>query len=157
MDAHGEALPEGLRRVGTLVQHLKLTRRIHVHPQRAWQIARHQRDPAGQAVTRPATWKSVRHHFGITAFGINCRHQGRRQRPIPEHNESESGQQELYFVHRGSVRVTLDGEQHEAAEGAMIAIEPEVSRKIESTSSPTTLVAIGGTPGKAYEVGDWEL
>jgi len=32
-----------------------------------------------------------------------------------------------------------------------------VSRKIESTSSPTTLIAVGGTPGKAYEVGEWEL
>jgi mannose-6-phosphate isomerase-like protein (cupin superfamily) len=105
----------------------------------------------------PATWKSVRHHFGITAFGINAVTKDADNVLIPEHNESDSGQQELYFVNRGSVRVTLDGEQHEAGEGAMIAIEPEVSRKIESTSSPTTLVAIGGTPGKAYEVGDWEL
>src|SRR6478609_7165590 len=97
----------------------------------------------------PTTWKSVRHHFGITAFGINAVTKDADNVLIPEHNESESGQQELYFVHRGSVRVTLDGEQHEVGEGAMIAIEPEVSRKIESTSSPTTLIAIGGTPGKA--------
>lgn len=105
----------------------------------------------------PATWKSVRHHFGITAFGINAVTKDADNVLIPEHDESESGQQEIYFVHRGSVRVTLDGEEHEASEGAMIAIEPEVSRKIESTSSPTTLIAIGGTPGKVYEVGAWEL
>jgi hypothetical protein len=37
-----------------------------------------------------------------------------------------------------------------------MAVEPAVARKIEATASPTTLIAIGGTPGKAYEVGDWE-
>ena len=105
----------------------------------------------------PATWKSVRHHFGITAFGINAVTKDADNVLIPEHDERASGQQEIYFVHCGSVRVTLDGETHEAPEGAMIAVEPNVSRKIESTSSPTTLIAVGGTPGKAYEVGDWEL
>jgi mannose-6-phosphate isomerase-like protein (cupin superfamily) len=104
----------------------------------------------------PPTWKSVRHHFGITAYGINAVTKDADNVLIPEHDERESGQQELYFVHRGGVRVTLDGEPHEASEGAMIAIEPSVSRKIESTSSPTTLICIGGTPGKAYEVGEWE-
>jgi hypothetical protein len=31
-----------------------------------------------------------------------------------------------------------------------------VRRKFEATESPTTLIVVGGTPGKAYEVGDWE-
>jgi len=105
----------------------------------------------------PATWKSVRHHFGITAFGINAVTKDADNVLIPEHDEREPRQQAIYFVHRGSVRVTLDGETHEAPEGAMIEVEPDVSRKIESTSSPTTLIAVGGTPGKAYEVGEWEL
>jgi mannose-6-phosphate isomerase-like protein (cupin superfamily) len=104
----------------------------------------------------PATWKSVRHHFGITAFGINGVTKDADNVLIPEHHERESGQQEVYFVHRGSVRVTLDGEAHDATEGAMIAVEPGVMRKIESTSSPTTVICVGGTPGKAYEVGGWE-
>ena len=104
----------------------------------------------------PATWKSVRNHFGITGFGINAVTKDADKVLIPEHDESSSGQQEVYFVHRGAVRVTLDGEVHEAGEGAMIAIEPATARKIESTASPTTLIVVGGTPGKAYEVGEWE-
>jgi mannose-6-phosphate isomerase-like protein (cupin superfamily) len=104
----------------------------------------------------PATWKSVRHHFGITAFGINAVTKDAGAVLIPEHHEAESGQQEVYFVHRGGALVTLDGETHELAEGSMVAVEPAVARKIEATASPTTLIAIGGTPGKAYEVGDWE-
>jgi len=104
----------------------------------------------------PATWKSVRHHFGITAFGINAVTKDAGAVLIPEHHESESGQQEIYFVHRGGALVTLDGEAHELPEGSMVAVEPGVARKIEATASPTTLIAIGGTPGRAYEVGDWE-
>ena len=51
----------------------------------------------------PATWKSVRHHFGITAFGVNAVTKDAGKVLIPEHDEAESGQQELYFVHAGEV------------------------------------------------------
>ena len=59
----------------------------------------------------PATWKSIRHHFGITAFGINAVTKDAGNVLIPEHDESESGQQEIYFVHVGEVTVTADGEE----------------------------------------------
>ena len=75
---------------------------------------------------------------------------------IPEHHEQESGQQEVYFVHRGSALVTLNGETVTAGAGAVVAVEPGTSRKFEAAASPTTLLVIGGTPGKAYEIGDWE-
>jgi mannose-6-phosphate isomerase-like protein (cupin superfamily) len=104
----------------------------------------------------PATWKSVRHHFGITAFGVNAVTKDAGNVLIPEHDESESGQQELYFVHAGAVTATLDGEQVEVPEGGFIAVEPAVRRKIESTASPTTLICVGATPGAAYQVGDLE-
>ena len=105
----------------------------------------------------PATWKSVRAHFGITAFGINAVTKDAGKVLIPEHHEQESGQEEVYFVHRGSVQVALDGEVHEAPQGAVIAVGPKVTRKLEATASPTTLLVIGGTPGRAYQVGEWEL
>jgi mannose-6-phosphate isomerase-like protein (cupin superfamily) len=104
----------------------------------------------------PATWKSVRHHFGITAFGINAVTKDADNVLIPEHDEAESGQEEIYFVHAGAVTATLDGEQVAVPAGGMIAVGPAVKRKIESTASPTTLVCVGATPGAAYEVGAWE-
>jgi uncharacterized cupin superfamily protein len=58
----------------------------------------------------PATWKSVRHHFGITSFGVNAVTKDAGNVLIPEHDERESGQEELYFVHAGEVQATLDGE-----------------------------------------------
>jgi mannose-6-phosphate isomerase-like protein (cupin superfamily) len=104
----------------------------------------------------PATWKSVRHHFGITAFGVNAVTKDAGNVLIPEHDESESGQQELYFVHAGAVTATLGGETVDVPAGGFIAVEPGTRRKIESTASPTTLVCVGATPGAAYEVGEWE-
>lgn len=105
----------------------------------------------------PATWKSIRHHFGITAFGINGVTKDASKVLIPEHDESESGQQEIYFVHTGQVLATLDGESVTVGAGGVIGVQPQVKRKIESTASPTTLLCIGATPGKPYEIGPWEL
>ncbi len=105
----------------------------------------------------PATWKSIRHHFGITAFGINGVTKDAGKVLIPEHDESESGQQEIYFVHTGQVLATLDGESVTVGAGGVIGVQPQVKRKIESTASPTTLLCIGATPGKPYEIGPWEL
>ena len=104
----------------------------------------------------PATWKSVRHHFGITAFGINAVTKDEGNLLIPEHDELASGQQELYFVHAGEVKATLDGEEVRVHAGSAVHCEPGAKRKFESAASPTTLIVIGGTPGTAYEVGAWE-
>jgi quercetin dioxygenase-like cupin family protein len=105
----------------------------------------------------PATWKSVRHHFGVTGFGVNAVTKDAGNVLIPEHDETESGQQELYFVHAGEVKATLDGEEVTVPAGSFVSCEPEAKRKFESTASPTTLIVIGGTPGKPYKVGPWEL
>ena len=104
----------------------------------------------------PQTWKSVRHHFGITAYGINAVTKDAGNVLIPEHDELESGQQELYFVHAGEVKATLDGEETTVPAGSFVHCEPGAKRKFESAASPTTLIVIGGAPGKAYEVGPWE-
>jgi mannose-6-phosphate isomerase-like protein (cupin superfamily) len=104
----------------------------------------------------PATWKSIRHHFGVSSFGINAVTKDAGNVLIPEHDERESGQEEIYFVHVGEVRATLDGETVTIAAGGLVFVGPAVTRKVEATITPTTLIAIGATPGRAYEIGDWE-
>jgi quercetin dioxygenase-like cupin family protein len=105
----------------------------------------------------PQTWKSVRHHFGITGFGVNAVTKDAGNVLIPEHDETESGQQELYFVHAGEAKATLDGEEVTVPAGTLVHCEPGAKRKFESSASPTTLLVFGATPGKPYEVGQWEL
>lgn len=120
-----------------------------------WQVAQIDEIPPVKP-DWPATWKSVRHFFGITGFGVNGVTKDAGNVLIPEHDETASGQQEIYFVHAGEVLATIDGEEVRMPAGSVLGIEPEVKRKLESSASPTTLLVIGGTPGKAYEVGPWE-
>jgi quercetin dioxygenase-like cupin family protein len=121
----------------------------------SWQLADVNEIPPVKA-DWPATWKSVRHHFGITAFGVNAVTKDAGNVLIPEHDETTSGQQELYFVHVGEAKATLDGEEVTVPAGSLVHCEPGAKRKFESTASPTTLIVIGGAPGKAYEVAPWE-
>ena len=59
-----------------------------------WQVAQIDEIPPVKA-DWPATWKSVRHFFGITAFGVNAVTKDAGNVLIPEHDETASGQQEL--------------------------------------------------------------
>jgi tetratricopeptide (TPR) repeat protein len=99
-------------------------------------------------------WRAVRHHFGITSFGVNA-FTGKEagDRIINEHDESEEQdlQEELYLVQRGRARFELDGELVDAPAGTFVFVRPDVKRTAFAEEPGTTLVALGGTPGKAYE------
>jgi uncharacterized cupin superfamily protein len=104
----------------------------------------------------PATWKSIRAYFGIEAFGINAATKDAGNVLIPEHDESESNQQEIFFVHEGEAVATLGGEEVRCAAGTFVAVEPGTKRKLEAAASPTTVIVVGAPVGRAYEVGPWE-
>ena len=102
-------------------------------------------------------WRPVRHHFGITSFGANT-WTGHRagDRIINEHDEKDDNE-ELYFVHRGRARFELDGEQVDAPEGTFVFVKPGEKRTAFAEQPETTILALGGTPGQAYEPDGWEL
>jgi tetratricopeptide (TPR) repeat protein len=105
-------------------------------------------------------WRPVRFHFGIRAFGVNAftaRDAG--DRLINEHDESDEAdlQEELYLVQRGRATFELDGERVDAPAGTLVFTRPGVKRTAFAEEPGTTLVALGGTPGKAYEAKGGEL
>jgi tetratricopeptide (TPR) repeat protein len=104
-------------------------------------------------------YRPVRHHFGITGFGINAwtaREAG--DRIINEHDESEpDANEELYLVLRGRAAFELDGDPVVAPAGTLVFVRPGVKRMAVAEEPETTIIAIGGTPGKAYETDGWEL
>jgi hypothetical protein len=102
-------------------------------------------------------WRPVRHHFGITSFGINAwtgREAG--DRIINEHDE-EGEDEELYFVQSGRARFELDGERVDAPAGAFVFARPSVKRTAFAEEPETTILAVGATPGRVYEPMGWEL
>ncbi len=105
-------------------------------------------------------WRPVRHHFGITSFGVNAftgRDAG--DRLINEHDESQEHdlQEELYLVQRGRATFELDGERVDAPAGTFVFVRPNVKRTAFAEEPGTTIVALGGTPGKAYEASGFEI
>jgi tetratricopeptide (TPR) repeat protein len=104
-------------------------------------------------------FRPVRHHFGITSFGVTAwtaRDAG--DRIINEHDESEAdGAEELYLVVRGRAVFELDGDRVAAPAGTFVFAPPGVKRTAFAEEPETTVLALGGTPGKAYEPDGWEL
>lgn len=94
----------------------------------------------------------VRRHFGITSFGINAFSGG--ETLIREHDEDGFGasrQEELYVVLNGAATFTVDGEEVKAPAGTLVFVRPEAKRSAVATEDGTTVLVIGGTPGKAFE------
>jgi tetratricopeptide (TPR) repeat protein len=102
-------------------------------------------------------YRPLRHHFGITSFGVNAwtgRSAG--DRIINEHDEAGEDE-ELYLVHTGRAAFELDGERVEAAAGTFVYAAPGVKRTAFAAEPDTTVVCVGGTPGQVYEPSGWEL
>jgi mannose-6-phosphate isomerase-like protein (cupin superfamily) len=103
-------------------------------------------------------WRPVRFHFGIESFGLNV-FTGKEagDRLINEHDETDDGNEEVYFVHSGRARFELDGKTVDAAPGTFVYAKPEAKRTAFAEEPNTVLVAMGGVPGKAYETHGWEI
>ena len=102
-------------------------------------------------------YRPVRHHFGITGFGVTAwtaREVG--DRIINEHDESDSDE-ELYLVLKGRAVFELDGDRVVAPAGTFVFVRPAVKRTAFAEEPETTIVVVGGTPGKAHEPNGWEL
>lgn len=106
-----------------------------------------------------APWHPVRHHFGITSFGVNAftaRQAG--DRLINEHDESEpDSDEELYLVLSGKASFELEGERVEAPTGTFVFVPPGINRTAFADEAGTTVIAIGGAPGKPYQPTGWEI
>ena len=94
----------------------------------------------------------VREHLGIQAFGITAYVPGEDGTLISEHDEIGSGQEELYVVLDGTATFEIDGETIDAPAGTFVFVRPESRRKATGNG---TVLALGATPGEAYQALDW--
>jgi quercetin dioxygenase-like cupin family protein len=102
-----------------------------------------------------STWLLARKALGTSSFGFNLVEIAPGGQ-IPEHDESASGQDEVYIVLEGEAVMRLDGEEHPAPAGTFASIEPPVSRTILNRSdAPVTALLIGVDPSGGYEPMSW--
>lgn len=106
-------------------------------------------------------WHPVRRRLGIRAFGVNAyTAEGVGKHVVEEHDESgggAGGHEELYLVVRGRATFTIDGETLAAPAGTLVFIrDPALKRSAVADDEDTLVLAVGGEPGRAYEVSPWE-
>jgi quercetin dioxygenase-like cupin family protein len=102
-----------------------------------------------------STWLLARKALGTSSFGFNLVEIAPGGQ-IPEHDESGSGQDELYVILEGEAVLRLEGEDHPAHAGTFASIEPPASRTILNRSeAPVVALLIGVDPTGGYEPMSW--
>ena len=89
--------------------------------------------------------------LGVQSFGLQVLDFPAGFAHYPEHDHSADGQEEVYVVLQGSAEFTVDGEQVPLASGGMLRVPAGIKRRLEPGSSGVRILAIGCTPGGAYE------
>ena len=104
-----------------------------------------------------ADWRPIRHHLGIRAFGVNAYTGEAGQVVIEDHEEADTGHEELYFVASGAAEFDLGEDRVTAPAGTFVFFEdPALRRRAVATDAATTVIAIGARPGEAFTPSHWE-
>jgi tetratricopeptide (TPR) repeat protein len=106
-------------------------------------------------------WRPVRRRLGIEAFGINAYSADEAgQEVVEQHDETGSGSgkhEELYVVVRGRATFTLDAEKIDAPLGTFVFVrDRSIKRGARAEEPGTTVLALGGRAGEAFQVSPWE-
>ena len=88
----------------------------------------------------------------MTAFGANVYVASEAGGDLlGEHDETKSGQEQLYLVVAGEATFTLDGEPFDAPAVTAVAVpDPAVVRGARAKTAGTTVVALGGEARDAF-------
>ncbi len=91
-------------------------------------------------------FRKVRGALGVTAFGVNAI----MYPPAFEgFHHFHDTQDELYFVHSGTARFEVDGEERVLGAGGLCHVESTTPRRVSnaSESEPLVLLVVGGKGG----------
>jgi len=98
------------------------------------------------------TFRRARAELGITSFGLQVLDLPPNLDAYPEHDHSSDGQEEVYFVLRGSGEVEIDGERVPLDTETAVSIKSGTRRKLWPGPDGMRVIAIGGKPGALYEI-----
>lgn len=103
-------------------------------------------------------WRPVRRRFDVRAFGVNAYTAAEAgDEVVEQHTESANEHEELYVVLAGHATFTVGEEEVDAPTGTLIFIrDPALRRHAVARESNTSVLAVGGRAGAAYEVSAWE-
>jgi uncharacterized cupin superfamily protein len=104
---------------------------------------------------RTGNWLLVRRSLGLDAFGMNLVEIPPGER-IPEHDEIDRDQEEVFLVLEGSPSLVVDGREIEAPAGTFARLDPELRRTVVNNGEDTAAVLIMSAPrSSGYEPMGW--
>ena len=108
----------------------------------------HEGDPSIESFR--GVFLKMRRALGTTAFGIN------EVRMPPggagmEHDEAETGHEEVYVVLAGSGMFKIDGDEIAVEAGDYLRVEPAATRQPLAGPDGMRFIAVGGRPQVTYD------
>lgn len=97
--------------------------------------------------------------LGVTSWGMQVLTMPAGFDSYPDHDhvggDGEQAQEEVYVPLEGSGTLVADGERFELVPGTMARVGPAQKRRIEPGPDGLRVLALGGTPGRAFEPQPW--
>jgi hypothetical protein len=97
--------------------------------------------------------KKARAELGVASFGMQVIDLPPNYSDYPEHDHAADGQEEVYSAMRGSGEIDLEGKRIPLTPDVLVRVGPATKRKIYAGPEGLRMLALGGTPGTAYEAG----
>jgi mannose-6-phosphate isomerase-like protein (cupin superfamily) len=99
--------------------------------------------------------KKARAELGVSSFGMQVIDLPPNYPDYPEHDHAEHSQEEVFAVLRGSGEIDVEGERVELNPDVIVRVGAAAKRKIYPGPQGLRLLALGGTPGAAYEIAEF--
>ena len=100
-------------------------------------------------------WQLVRRGLGVDSFGLNVV-EIEQGYSIPEHDETERDQEEVFIVLEGTPSLVVDGREIEAPAGTFARLDPRLSRTVVNHSEvPASVLIVSAPRSSGYVPLDW--
>ncbi len=100
-------------------------------------------------------WILVRRSLGVESFGLNMVELAPGA-GIPEHDETDRAQEEVFYVVTGAPTLVVEGTDHPAPAGTWARCPPEVKRTVRNDGDePARVLILSAPTTSGYEPMDW--
>jgi uncharacterized cupin superfamily protein len=89
--------------------------------------------------------------LGVSAWGMNVLNLAPGTTTYPEHDHSGDGQEEVFLVLEGDATLHAGDRDWRLERGHAVRVPPGFKRNWTPGDRGVTLLALGATPGQAYE------
>jgi mannose-6-phosphate isomerase-like protein (cupin superfamily) len=96
----------------------------------------------------------ARAELGVTAFGMQVIQMPPDYDGYPDHDHTDSGQEEVFAVLSGSGWMEIEGERVEMDGDTLIRVAPATKRKVFAGPQGIRMLVVGCAPGEPYKIAE---